>query len=306
MIRNAFFALLLASSPAVALDFSIPGGVVTKAENSPAETVRLPTRPWSTNVVPDSVEGAIRKRVLRIGGGAQTTLQLLAPMRDALNEAGFTEIFSCESQSCGGFDFRFQLDLLGEPEMHVDLGDYRYLLVENTDDDAETASQISLVVSRDAQAGYVHITEVFATDLMPAEIPPSATPAPLEHQGELIETLERSGHAVLSDLEFDSGASELSDATYQSLPVLAAWLEENPSAQIAIVGHTDAVGGLEGNTTLSKRRAQSVLSILANTYGASPTQMQADGVGYLAPITSNLTEEGRALNRRVEVILLSN
>ena len=305
MIRNAFFAIVLSSSPAIALDFSLPGGVVTRSESTPAATVRLPSQNWSPEVMPQIIEGAIRKRVLRIGGGAQTTLQLLSPLRDELVNAGYSEVYSCESLTCGGFDFRFQLDLLGEPDMHVDLGDFRYLLAENATASADGASQIALVVSRDARAGYVHITEVFPTSLVPEALPFSTESAPAAEPGSLPERLESSGHAILPDLEFGSGASDLGDSTYQSLTELAAWLASNPTAEIAIVGHTDAVGGLAGNTALSKRRAESVRTRLATAYGADTTQMQADGVGYLAPIASNLTEDGRALNRRVEVILLS-
>ena len=306
MIRNALFAFLLAGSPAFALELSIPGGVVTKSVSTPASTTRLPDRPWSANTAVANEEGAIRKRVLRVGGGAQTTLQLLIPLRDALIDAGYAEVFACESLTCGGFDFRFQLDLLGEPDMHVDLGDFRYFLAETTGTSPDTARKVSLVVSRDAQAGYVHITEVFATDLAPESLPVASQTRPPTASGTLIEMLETTGHAVLPDLEFGSGASELGDATYQSLIDLSEWLASNPTAEIAIVGHTDAVGGLEGNTALSKRRAESVRNRLANTYSADPSQMQADGVGYLAPIASNLTDDGRALNRRVEVILLSN
>ena len=78
----------------------------------------------------------------------------------------------------------------------------------------------------------------------------------------------------------------------------------NPVAKIAIVGHTDSVGSLDGNTALSRRRAESVLERLKSIYAIDPDRMEANGVGYLAPIASNLTEEGRQANRRVEVIRL--
>lgn len=306
MIRNAFFAVLLTATPVAALDLSVPGGVETRREVSPAATVRLPSSAWSREIAPDVVEGAIRKRTLRVGGGGQTTLQLLAPLRQAMLDAGYDEVYACEALTCGGFDFRFQLDLLGEPEMHVDLGDFRYLLMRNDNEDLQSARQISLVVSRDAQAGYVHITEVFATSLPPADAPFSRPAQTATATGALPTVLETMGHAILDDLDFGSGASDLGDGTYQSLSDLAAWLLANPSASVAIVGHTDAVGSLAGNTALSKRRAESVVARLAQEYGVNPAQMQADGVGYLAPIASNLTDEGRAKNRRVEVIILSN
>ena len=306
MIRNAFFALLITVSPAAALDLSIPRGVETRREASPASTVRLPSSAWSAEIAPPVVEGAIRKRTLRVGGGAQTTLQLLRPLRTALLESGYVEVFECESLTCGGFDFRFQLDLLGEPEMHVDLGDFRYILMENSDEAAQGARQVSLVVSRDAQAGYVHITEVFPMRLPPEDASLALSTLSANASGDLHSDLETRGHAVLDDLDFGSGASELSDATSKSLADLAAWLRANPNVTIAIVGHTDAVGSLAANTALSQRRAESVRSRLRDGYDVDPAQMQADGVGFLAPVASNLTEAGRAENRRVEVILLSD
>jgi len=71
------------------------------------------------------------------------------------------------------------------------------------------------------------------------------------------------------------------------------------------VGHTDAEGSLDGNIALSRRRAASVLERLVTAYQVDRRQMEAQGMGYLAPIASNLTEEGREANRRVEVIVTS-
>jgi OOP family OmpA-OmpF porin len=306
MIRNAFFALLLTTTSAVALDLSVPGGVETRREVSPATSVRLPTSAWSAGTTPPSVEGAVRKSTLRIGGGGQTTLQLLSPLREAMLDAGYTEVFSCEALTCGGFDFRFQLDLLGEPDMHVDLGDFRYLLMESAQEAPQSANQISLVVSRDAQAGYIHITEVFPTSLPPTDTPFVRQVRTPSDPGTPSSTLESTGHLILADLEFASGASDLGAGRFQSLNDLAAWLMANPTITVAIVGHTDAVGSLAGNTALSKRRAESVRARLIEDYGVDPEQLQADGVGYLAPIASNLTDAGRAANRRVEVILLTD
>ncbi|MBT8413174.1 MAG: OmpA family protein [Boseongicola sp.] len=306
MIRNAFFVLLIATTPAVALDLSVPGGVETSREVSPATSVRLPTSAWSRDTGPPVVEGAIRKRTVRIGGGGQTTLQLLAPLRQELLDAGYTEVFSCQALTCGGFDFRFQLDLLGEPDMHVDLGDFRYLLMQTEQEDPQSANQISLVVSRDAQAGYIHITEVFPKSLPPTDAPFVRPAQTTSVPGTLPSTLENAGHVILDDLDFGSGASDLGTGRFQSLNDLAMWLGANPTITVAIVGHTDAVGSLAGNTALSKRRAESVRARLVEDYGVAPQQMQADGVGYLAPIASNLTEEGRSANRRVEVIVLTD
>ena len=72
-----------------------------------------------------------------------------------------------------------------------------------------------------------------------------------------------------------------------------------------MVGHTDAVGGLDGNVALSRRRASSVRDRLVGKYGVAGAQVTSDGVGFLSPRATNLTEAGRERNRRVEVILTS-
>ena len=65
------------------------------------------------------------------------------------------------------------------------------------------------------------------------------------------------------------------------------------------------LGSLQGNISLSKRRAQSVRQRLIDAHGVPPERMEAEGMGYLSPVASNLQEQGRDQNRRVEVILLS-
>ena len=82
-------------------------------------------------------------------------------------------------------------------------------------------------------------------------------------------------------------------------------MRDNPVARIALVGHTDAVGALDGNIALSKRRAASVLERMVSAHGVPRERMDAEGMGYLSPVAPNTTPEGREANRRVEVILLN-
>ena len=69
-----------------------------------------------------------------------------------------------------------------------------------------------------------------------------------------------------------------------------------------IVGHTDNAGTLEANLKLSEDRAKAVTSMLTSKFNVSPTQIMAKGVGSLAPIANNGSEDGRRLNRRVEMV----
>ncbi len=74
---------------------------------------------------------------------------------------------------------------------------------------------------------------------------------------------------------------------------------------MALVGHTDFAGALDSNIALSKKRAASVADRLVQSYGVNRTQLDPEGVGYLAPRATNQTDAGRTQNRRVEVMITS-
>ena len=79
-------------------------------------------------------------------------------------------------------------------------------------------------------------------------------------------------------------------------------LSDNPSLNLFVVGHTDNVGDFKYNMKLSEERANAVVKVLISKYGVDKKRLTPAGVGPLAPVTSNDTEEGRAENRRVELI----
>lgn len=306
--------VLLSTNAAAALDLTIPNSSVVRDETDPQGRVRLPEAPYSPGTAPASAEGEVHRRILRVPGESRTPLQLIEGLRTVLRDDGFEEIFACANAACGGFDFRFQLDIIGEPDMHVDLGNYVYVLMRSPVSGIRPHS-VALLASRTQTSGFVHITTVSpvapAADLQPqaepgpaptSQISPPVTPAVA---ADPIATLLRDGHLVLGDLVFPTGSSELDVGPYASLDILAAWLSDNPAARIVLVGHTDSVGSLAANTALSQKRAASVSRYLVTQLGADPTQIQSDGAGFLAPVASNLTSDGQTLNRRVEVVLLS-
>ena len=88
------------------------------------------------------------------------------------------------------------------------------------------------------------------------------------------------------------------------LDAVVAYLTANPTRQITFVGHTDATGSLEANVALSRRRAEAARAYVI-ARGVPASQVAADGVGFLSPRTTNLTEAGREANRRVEAVLIS-
>lgn len=338
---------LLGPLPVMALTLDLPGPAVLTLEQAEAlGSYDLPIGPWRDGLLPvQPTEGAIRQSAYRIATPDQTTLQILAPLRDQLLRAGYRVLFECEAADCGGFDFRYGTKVLAEPEMHVDMGDFRFLSADNG------ADYVSLLVSRSRESGFVQITQISAApgpdqaagppaagslpgtlpnaaaaDLLFPDLPapetpplstgdasgtqsgtapdPAAAPDLQPPPGALIALLEQAGAAPLDDLSFLSGSAELAAGDYASLIELAAYLANNPGRRVVLVGHTDASGALDANIALSRRRAASVVARLLSL-GAVRAQLAAQGVGYLAPRASNLTEAGRTQNRRVEVVITS-
>jgi len=83
---------------------------------------------------------------------------------------------------------------------------------------------------------------------------------------------------------------------------MASLLQKNASLSLRVVGHTDSTGDFAHNMALSEARAKSVVAALSTRFGIAASRLSAHGVGPLAPVASNETEEGRAKNRRVELV----
>jgi OOP family OmpA-OmpF porin len=303
---------------AQALSLEMPAAAVTSAgQTSDLTSYAVPTGPFRAGTLPSRrVEGPMRQTVWRVDAPGASTLELLAPLRAQLVEAGFRPLFECETAACGGFDFRYGTLILPEPDMHVDLGDFRFFAAERG------AEVVSLVVSRSSVAGFVQMihvggaanaappalvasTKAPPVPGQPVALMPPQTAATLAGADTLADRLTSGGSVPLEDLVFASGSAALADGQYPSLIDLAGWLIDNPGLTVALVGHTDASGGLDGNIALSRKRAEAVRQHLIEVHGIPPTQVEAQGVGYLSPRASNLTEDGRKQNRRVEVMVTS-
>jgi len=112
----------------------------------------------------------------------------------------------------------------------------------------------------------------------------------------------KDGHAAVYGIYFDTGKSEIKPESSETMKEISALLQKNPSLQIYVVGHTDNVGKLKDNMELSKKRAEAVVNELVAKYKIPSTNLQAEGVGPLAPLATNDTKEGKELNRRVDIV----
>ena len=110
---------------------------------------------------------------------------------------------------------------------------------------------------------------------------------------------------VLNDILFKTAKWDLEPSSFESLNAVLSFLNSNPSIRIQINGHTDNIGKEDANLQLSEMRAKSVVDYFRQN-GIAENRLSYKGFGSAQPIGDNLTEEGRAKNRRTEMLILSN
>lgn len=120
---------------------------------------------------------------------------------------------------------------------------------------------------------------------------------------ELFKTgLNTTGHVEVPGIFFDTGKSELRPESQAAIAEVAKLLQSDPALKVHVVGHTDNVAALDLNLKLSQARAEAVVQALVTKHGVAAGRLNGQGVGPLAPVASNGTDEGRAKNRRVELV----
>lgn len=118
----------------------------------------------------------------------------------------------------------------------------------------------------------------------------------------LADDIRRTGHASVYGIYFDFNKSTLKPESERAIREIAQLLSSTPKLSLYVVGHTDGVGEFAYNRKLSQERAERVVEELVKKHRIAAKRLSAHGVGPLAPVETNRTEEGRAKNRRVELV----
>ena len=236
--------------------------------------------------------GRTTTKVFQIDGTSLTLDQMLQPIITHLNDKQFSIELYCNTNECGGFNFRKKLTVSNPPFMLVNVANYSVITA------VKNSSAISLVASKLGNTIYLQILSIGTTD----------NGLILQDQEPLKDNysskLKEDGAIVLDDLIYRSGSADLGPGPFESLSALANFLKGTPSSSIILVGHSDAIGELRKNIELSRNRAQAVVDRLIKDYGIDQSRISAQGIGFLSPKTNNSTEKSRKKNRRVEAILI--
>ncbi|MEX0309969.1 MAG: OmpA family protein [Tateyamaria sp.] len=291
------------AGPALALQLELPSNArQTASRDSVLDRVTVATAPFvDGGVAAVRVDGPVKRRSYRVPSPGLTPLQILAPLRAQLVDAGYDTLLDCDAEACGGFDFRFAIDVLPAPNMYVNVRAYHFLSARH----ATSGDAVWLLASTAPDAGYLQVVQVGAQlAAVPTADPPAAV-APTAPASDLGQRLLADGSVILRSLDFAVGTTNLGEGPAPELEQIAQLMANRPNLRIAVVGHTDTVGGLEANIAVSRARASAVRDRLIDRYEVPPDRIESGGMGYLAPVASNLSASGREENRRVEVIVLS-
>jgi len=265
-----------------------PGSVITEYASREFDEYTLPLGKITDNkwVKSQNLEGKVT-RIHYESPLDRSPLEIFRNYTQALQSAGFQTLFTCSSGDqcgggtventgwCAGCSPHQASAKLSRPDGDV------YVSVHLEQDNSSVPAQVQLDVIelKAMQSGLVAVNaETLAGDIT------------------------RTGHASVYGIYFDTAKADIKPESDATLKEIAKLLQQDPQLELYVVGHTDNVGTLAANTDLSQRRADAVLSALTTKYGAAAARLHAVGAGPIAPAATNDTEEGRAKNRRVELV----
>lgn len=215
------------------------------------------------------------------GGGSDSFLNLVHPRNE------WADIADTHPIACSGGSF---------------IGDLRYAVLKN-----EKTAELLVVFTRrggivagscpeEEWKKHLYTTVVY--------VKPKAMETNMEtlEAGAMAKALSETGKVAIYGILFDTASATIKPASKPSLDQIAALLKKDAKLTLHLVGHTDGQGKLEANFDLSKRRAEAVKAALLRDYGIAGSRLTANGVASLAPVAPNTSEEGRAKNRRVELV----
>jgi len=243
------------------------------------------------------LEGRITRITYRVPPD-RSTLEVFRNYQGAMAEAGFEVLFECADEACGGRSFNHAV-VPYDLTFGDNYDDQRYEAAKLPREEGDV--YVALYVVRDtihtgATGGRVSVQ----LDLI--ETKPMESGMVTVDAAAMAKQIGAEGHVALYGIYFDFDKADVKPESKPALDEIAKLLKEQPALKIWVVGHTDNVGEPGYNLDLSRRRARSVVHALTGEYGVAPARLQPEGVGMLAPVATNKTEEGRALNRRVELV----
>lgn len=160
-----------------------------------------------------------------------------------------------------------------------------------------------LTVVRDGKEIWVEVSAYVTFEIQLWVIEKKAMAQEIVANADVFKTdLATTGHAAVYGIYFDTNKAVVKPESQPALAEIAKLLAANPALKLNVVGHTDSVGTVEANLKLSQARADAVVQELVAHHRVAAARLRGYGVSSLAPVAPNDSEDGRAKNRRVELV----
>jgi len=265
---------------------------------------------------PVSLEGKVT-RLFYLAPLGKSPLEVYRNYQQALTAAGFKATWQCESEAQGCTKAYFALDgterakgmrwaegnlpsATGSGAWNLEMAisyEQARMMVGTLSSGGRTLNVLlftSMAENSETNraATYIEIVEPKAMPTGQVTVDAKAIGAGLQAEGKV----------ALYGLLFDTGKTDIKPDSNAQLDQMAALLKAQPALKVFIVGHTDNVGNVDANLALSLGRAKAVIAALAQR-GIAANRLQPHGNAGFAPVANNTSEDGRAKNRRVEMVL---
>lgn len=277
----------------------LPGAVIVYYTERNYDEFILPLDGEVEEYLP--VEGRVTRIQYRLEG--RSTLEVYRYYESLLKETGFEILFTHQGRSfeetrqwvARYYDVYTKESWSGRNNPSFVGDDFRYLVARlpGTEGDVFLSLYVTTRTRSIAQLDIIEGASTLGELLRPG----------LNRDIDYGEEVKKNGFVAVYEIYFASGEAEMLESSRPALAAIAQMMQENPELSFYVVGHTDNRGTYEFNLDLSRRRAESVVKTLVEIYGIAPERLQAVGVGPVAPVATNETREGRARNRRVELVV---
>lgn len=228
----------------------------------------------------------------------RSTLEVFRNYEEALKAAGFEVLYTCSNNDCGGRDFNHKV-VEYSGGFADNYSDQRFLAAKLSR--AEGDVYVSLYTVKNTGGGGPDRNHIY-TQVDVIEIAPMQEAMVTVDADAMAQEIFETGSISIYGILFDFDKADIKPESAATIKEIATLLNDNPNLKLFIVGHTDNEGSLDYNTNLSQKRAEAVVGVLVSEHDIESARLTPKGLGFLAPVASNSSEEGRAKNRRVELV----
>lgn len=263
-----------------------------------------------------------RTRLVYLTPTGASPLEVLRNYQQELSSKGGTFLFECTGKECGGSPTRSSSGGGGEMSLAMYLcpnenirdaalttgycaqaagiTEQRYMVMELPRNGAHVSVLTYSIAAGTGSCKALKDRTVVVVDIL--EVKELKTKMVTINAEEMAQEISKKGSVALYGIYFDFGKADVKPESKDTLDQIAALLTSTPNSKLLVVGHTDNVGEFSANMELSKRRAEAVVNVLAATHQIGKNRLMPVGVSFACPVAPNTTEEGRAKNRRVELV----